>query len=110
MNFQDIIAALKDYWREQGCLLLQPYDLEIGAGTFAPPTFFGVLGPNPERLGYVQPSRRPSDGRYGENPNRLYQHHQYQLCEHLLIQIIHVNLEAMSLEIQHQKHPLKNHI
>ena len=79
MNFQDIISTLNNYWCRRGCLLLPPYDLEVGAGTFAPPTFFGVLGPDPWKVGYVQPSRRPSDGRYGENPNRLYQHHQYQV-------------------------------
>ncbi len=79
MNFQDLISILTDYWRRRGCLLLPSYDLETGAGTFAPPTFFGVLGPDPGRVGYLQPSRRPSDGRFGENPNRLYQHHQYQV-------------------------------
>lgn len=79
MDFQTLILKLQEYWREQGCVLVQPYDLEVGAGTFAPPTFFGVLGPDPWKVGYVQPSRRPSDGRYGENPNRLYQHHQYQV-------------------------------
>lgn len=79
MDFQTLIITLQGYWKDQGCLLAQPYDLEVGAGTFAPPTFFGVLGPDPWRVGYVQPSRRPSDGRYGKNPNRLYQHHQYQV-------------------------------
>ena len=79
IDFQTLILTLQEYWREQGCVLVQPYDLEVGAGTFAPPTFFGVLGPDPWKVGYVQPSRRPSDGRYGENPNRLYQHHQYQV-------------------------------
>jgi len=79
IDFQTLILKLQEYWRKQGCVLVQPYDLEVGAGTFAPPTFFGVLGPDPWRVGYVQPSRRPSDGRYGENPNRLYQHHQYQV-------------------------------
>ncbi len=79
IDFQTLILTLQEYWKDQGCVLVQPYDLEVGAGTFAPPTFFGVLGPDPWKVGYVQPSRRPSDGRYGENPNRLYQHHQYQV-------------------------------
>lgn len=79
IDFQTLILTLQEYWKEQGCILVQPYDLEVGAGTFAPPTFFGVLGSAPWKVGYVQPSRRPSDGRYGENPNRLYQHHQYQV-------------------------------
>lgn len=79
MDFQTLIITLEDYWRRQGCLLVQPHDLEVGAGTFAPATFFSVLGPGPARTAYVQPARRPADGRYGENPNRLYQHHQYQV-------------------------------
>ncbi len=79
MDFQTLIITLQAYWNQRGCVLLQPYDLEVGAGTFAPATFFGVLGPDPWRVAYVQPARRPSDGRYGENPNRLYQHHQYQV-------------------------------
>jgi len=79
MDFQTLILTLEDYWRQEGCILVQPYDLEVGAGTFAPATFFSVLGPGPCRTAYVQPARRPSDGRYGENPNRLYQHHQYQV-------------------------------
>lgn len=79
LNFQELIAGLERYWGEKGCVLLQPCDSEVGAGTFAPGTFFGVLGPRPWKTGYVQPSRRPADGRYGENPNRLYQHHQYQV-------------------------------
>jgi len=79
MDFQTLILTLENYWRGKGCLLVQPYDLEVGAGTFAPSTFFSVLGPDPVRTAYVQPARRPADGRYGENPNRLYQHHQYQV-------------------------------
>lgn len=79
IDFQTLILTLENYWRGEGCLLVQPYDLEVGAGTFAPATFFSVLGPDPYRTAYVQPSRRPADGRYGENPNRLYQHHQYQV-------------------------------
>lgn len=79
LAFQDIIFKLQTYWAEQGCVLVQPYDQETGAGTFNPATFFGVLGPNAHRVCYVEPSRRPTDGRYGENPNRLYQHHQFQV-------------------------------
>ncbi|MDA8387062.1 MAG: glycine--tRNA ligase subunit alpha [Nitrospiraceae bacterium] len=78
MYFQDLILKLHDYWAEKGALILQSYDLEVGAGTFHPATFFRVLGPEPWKAGYVQPSRRPTDGRYGENPNRLQRYYQYQ--------------------------------
>jgi glycyl-tRNA synthetase alpha chain len=70
MYFQDLIENLNVYWKKQGCIVIQPYDMEVGAGTFHPATFFGALGPHPTRAAYVQPSRRPTDGRYGENPNR----------------------------------------
>jgi len=79
MNFQDIIFTLQNYWKEQGCLILQPYDVEKGAGTFNPATFLRVLGPKAWKAAYVEPSRRPADGRYGENPNRLRLHYQYQV-------------------------------
>ena len=79
MYFQEIIMRLNEYWAERGCLLLQPYDLEVGAGTFHPATFLRVLGPEPWRVAYVEPSRRPTDGRYGENPNRLQHYYQYQV-------------------------------
>lgn len=79
MNLQEIILALQDFWGRQGCLLAQPYDVEKGAGTLNPMTFLRALGPEPWNVAYVEPSRRPADGRYGENPNRLYQHHQYQV-------------------------------
>ncbi len=79
MDFQSIVLTLHDFWRARGCLLLNPYDVETGAGTFNPATFFGTLGPEPWRVGYVEPSRRPTDGRYGENPIRLRLHHQYQV-------------------------------
>jgi len=78
-SFQAMIATLHHYWSTQGCVLLQPYDMEMGAGTFHPATFLRALGPEPWHAAYVQPSRRPADGRYGENPNRLQQHHQYQV-------------------------------
>ena len=79
LTFQQVILRLQDYWGSQGCALLQPYDMEVGAGTSHTATFLRALGPEPWRAAYVQPSRRPKDGRYGENPNRLYQHHQFQV-------------------------------
>ncbi len=79
LTLQQMIKCLEEYWAKQGCLLMLPYDVEKGAGTFNPSTFLRVLGPEPWRAGYVEPSRRPKDGRYGENPNRLYQHFQYQV-------------------------------
>jgi len=79
MTLQEIIAALQGYWSERGCLIHQPWDAEVGAGTMHPETFLRVLGRRPWRVAYVQPSRRPADGRYGENPNRLYQHLQLQV-------------------------------
>ncbi len=79
MNFQEIIIKLNQFWNERGCILLQPYDMEVGAGTFHPATFLRVLGPEPWRVAYVEPSRRPTDGRYGENPNRLQHYYQYQV-------------------------------
>ncbi len=79
LDFQTIILKLSAFWSEQGCVILQPYDAEVGAGTFHPATTLKALGPQPWRAAYVQPSRRPADGRYGENPNRLYRHHQYQV-------------------------------
>jgi len=79
MYFQDLIQNLTRYWTSHGCLLMQGYDLEVGAGTMNPATFLRVLGPEPWKACYVEPSRRPADGRYGENPNRLYQHHQFQV-------------------------------
>jgi len=79
LSFQDLILELHAYWSAQGCVILQPYDLEVGAGTLHPGTVLRALGPKPWRAAYVQPSRRPSDGRYGENPNRLRSFHQYQV-------------------------------
>jgi glycyl-tRNA synthetase alpha chain len=78
-DFQDLILELERFWADRGCVLQQPYDVEVGAGTMHPETFLRVLGPEPYRVAYVQPSRRPADGRYGENPNRLYKHHQLQV-------------------------------
>jgi glycyl-tRNA synthetase alpha chain len=80
MNFQDLVLQLQNYWGKQGCSLLQPYDMEVGAGTFHTATFLRALGPEPWRAAYVQPSRRPKDGRYGANPNRLQHYYQYQVA------------------------------
>ncbi|MFQ5484238.1 MAG: glycine--tRNA ligase subunit alpha [Desulfobacterales bacterium] len=79
MNFQEVIMALNRYWMRKGCVLVQPYDMQVGAGTFHPATFLRSLGPEPWNVAYVQPSRRPTDGRYGENPNRLQHYYQYQV-------------------------------
>ena len=78
-SFQDLILVLQQYWAAHGCVLLQPYDMEVGAGTFHPATTLRALGPKPWKAAYVQPSRRPTDGRYGENPNRLQHYYQYQV-------------------------------
>jgi len=78
-SFQQILFKLKKYWADRGCVIQEPYDVEVGAGTMCPETFLRVLGPKPYRVAYVQPSRRPADGRYGENPNRLYKHWQLQV-------------------------------
>ena len=79
MNFQELITTLQQYWADYGCIIQQPYDLEVGAGTFNPATLLRVLGPEPWSVAYVEPSRRPTDGRYGENPNRLGHYYQYQV-------------------------------
>ncbi|HBY58120.1 MAG TPA: glycine--tRNA ligase subunit alpha [Candidatus Atribacteria bacterium] len=79
MDFQNIIFNLQKYWGEKDCIIQQPYDIEVGAGTMNPATFLRVLGPEPWKVAYVEPSRRPADGRYGENPNRVQQHYQFQV-------------------------------
>ena len=79
MNFQDLLLALTRFWGDRDCVLQMPYDLEVGAGTMNPDTFFRSLGPEPWRVGYCEPSRRPVDGRYGDNPYRLYKHYQFQV-------------------------------
>ena len=79
ITFQQLISRLNAYWAEQGCVLIQPLDLEVGAGTFHPATFLRALGPEPWNAAYVQPSRRPTVGRYGENPNRLQRYYQFQV-------------------------------
>ncbi|MFN0062332.1 MAG: glycine--tRNA ligase subunit alpha [Myxococcaceae bacterium] len=94
MYFQDLILTLQKHWSAQGCLLTQPYDMEVGAGTMAPATFLRALGPEPWNVAYVQPSRRPADGRFGENPNRLFQHHQFQV----LLKPAPKNVQALYLD------------
>jgi glycyl-tRNA synthetase alpha chain len=79
MTLQELVFALERYWSQRGCLIHQPWDVEVGAGTMHPETFLRVLGPKPWNVAYLQPSRRPADGRYGQNPNRLYKHQQYQV-------------------------------
>ena len=109
MNFQDIILTLQTYWAGQGCSLMQPYDTEMGAGTFHPSTFFGALGPKPVSVAYAQPCRRPKDGRYGENPNRLQHYYQFQVIikpspddiQNLYLR----SLEAIGIEIA--KHDIR---
>src|SRR3989304_2905458 len=79
MTFQELVLGLERFFADLGCVIQQPYDIEVGAGTSNPATFLRVLGPEPWNVAYVEPSRRPADGRFGENPNRLYQHHQFQV-------------------------------
>lgn len=94
MDFQTIILNLQKYWANQGCIMAQPYDVEKGAGTMNPSTFLRVLGPEPWNVCYVEPSRRPADGRYGDNPNRLYQHYQFQV----IMQPSPSNIQELYLE------------
>lgn len=104
MTVQEVIMALSRYWAAQGCVIEQPYDLEVGAGTFHPATFFRVHGPQPWNTAYVQPSRRPTDGRYGENPNRLQHYYQFQVImkpSPLEIQDIYLrSLEALGIVLR----------
>ena len=104
LTFQDLILRLMQFWGRQGCVLHQPYDTEVGAGTMHPETFLRVLGPTPYRVAYVQPSRRPADGRYGENPNRLYKHFQYQVIlkpSPVDIQTVYLrSLEAIGIDLR----------
>ncbi len=108
-TFQDTIFKLKRYWAERGAIIQEPYDLEVGAGTMAPETFLRVLGPKPYKVAYVQPSRRPADGRYGENPNRLYKHQQLQVIlkptpDDVLEQYLG-SLQAIGIDLR--KHDIK---
>ena len=109
LTYQELVLRMQTFWAAQGCVLQQPYDVEVGAGTMAPETFLRVLGPKPYRVGYVQPSRRPADGRYGENPNRLFKHMQFQVIlkpppqnvQELYLQ----SLEAIGIDLR--KHDIK---
>ena len=108
-SFQEIIFKLKAYWAARGCIIQEPYDVEVGAGTMCPETFLRVLGPRPYRVAYVQPSRRPADGRYGENPNRLYKHSQLQVIlkpspDDVIDQYL-ASLEAIGIDLR--KHDIK---
>ena len=108
-SFQEIIFKLKQYWAERGCIIQEPYDVEVGAGTMCPETFLRVLGPKPYRVAYVQPSRRPADGRYGDNPNRLYKHSQLQVIlkpspDDVIEQYLG-SLEAIGIDLR--KHDIK---
>ncbi len=94
MEFQQVILNLQQFWAQQGCIIYQPYDIEMGAGTFSPATFLRVLGPEPWRVAYVEPSRRPTDGRYGENPNRLQHYYQFQV----VLKPSPVNVQKLYLE------------
>jgi glycyl-tRNA synthetase alpha chain len=109
MKFQEIILALRKFWSDRGCVLAEPYDVEKGAGTMNPSTFLRVLGPEPWNVAYVEPSRRPADGRYGENPNRLYQHHQFQvIMKPSPDNIQELYLESLeSLGIEPKKHDIR---
>ncbi|MGQ9842535.1 MAG: glycine--tRNA ligase subunit alpha [Spirochaetota bacterium] len=109
MYFQDLIANLNSYWAQQGCIIAQGYDLEVGAGTFNPATFLRVLGPEPWNVAYVEPSRRPTDGRYGDNPNRLQHYYQYQVImkpSPLNIQELYLN-SLRSLGIKLEEHDVR---
>jgi glycyl-tRNA synthetase alpha chain len=108
-SFQEIILKLKEYWAHRDCVIQEPYDTEVGAGTMCPETFLRVLGPDPYRVAYVQPSRRPADGRYGDNPNRLYKHSQLQVIlkpapEDVIEQYLG-SLEAIGIDLH--KHDIK---
>ena len=102
MNFQDIIFRLERFWSDQGCVIQQPYDVEKGAGTMNPATCLRVLGPEPWRVAYVEPSRRPADGRYGENPNRLQHYYQYQVivqpAPRDILEIYIASLQAIGID------------
>lgn len=109
MYFQELIFRLENFWQKQGCVILPPFDQEVGAGTLSPYTFLKVLGKKPWKVAYVQPSRRPADGRYGENPNRLYLHHQFQvIIKPPLENIKEIYLESLKyLGLKLAKHEIK---
>ncbi len=103
LTYQEVVMRLKAYWAEHGCIVQEPYDTEVGAGTMCPETFLRVLGPDPYRVAYVQPSRRPADGRYGENPNRLYKHQQLQVilkpAPHDVVELYLKSLESIGIDL-----------
>ena len=109
LTFQELLFTLQRFWAERGCVLQQPYDVEVGAGTMSPDTFLRVLGPKPVRVAYAQPSRRPADGRYGENPNRLYRHTQLQVIlkppPERIQEIYLESLEAIGIDLR--EHDIK---
>jgi glycyl-tRNA synthetase alpha chain len=109
MNFQEIILRLQNYWGKQGCIIQQPYDVEKGAGTMNPATFLRALGPEPWKVAYVEPSRRPTDGRYGENPNRLQHYYQYQvILKPSPDNVIELYLDSLrDLGIEPDKHDIR---
>ncbi len=109
MYFQDVILALQDFWAKRGCVIQQPYDIECGAGTFNPATFFRAIGPEPWNVAFVEPSRRPTDGRYGENPNRLQNFHQFQvLLKPSPLDVQDMYLESLrSLGIDKEVHDIR---
>lgn len=109
MTFQELAMALSEFWADHGCIIAQPYVVEVGAGTMSPQTFLRVLGPEPWNVAFVQPSRRPADGRYGENPNRLYQHHQYQvILKPSPDDVLEVYLDSLAhIGIDPQKHDIR---
>ena len=108
-TFQQTIFKLKQFWAKQGCVIQEPYDVEVGAGTMCPETFLRVLGPRPYKVAYVQPSRRPADGRYGENPNRLYKHSQLQvILKPAPANVMELYLESLeAVGIRLDQHDLK---
>ena len=108
-TFQQTIIKLKQFWAKQGCVIQEPYDVEVGAGTMCPETFLRVLGPRPYKVAYVQPSRRPADGRYGENPNRLYKHSQLQvILKPAPANVMELYLESLeAVGIRLDQHDLK---
>lgn len=109
MTFQEIIATLNKFWAKKGCIIGQPYDIEKGAATMHPSTFFRVLGPEPWKVAYIEPCRRPTDGRYGENPNRLYHYYQYQVVlkpSPLEVQDIYLD-SLRALGVDPKKHDIR---
>ena len=109
MDFQTIILTLQNFWAKQNCILAQAYDVEKGAGTMNPSTFLRSLGPEPWNVAYVEPSRRPADGRYGDNPNRLFQHHQFQvIMKPSPSNIQELYLQSLELlGIKHKEHDIR---